>query len=332
VDKLSIINRALTRCGAEPIVTLADTSKRALLAVAQYEATLRECLNDTTWNFATRRVTLDRSLVPVYGFKWNYTMPSTTIRVLEVNQTPYPFKIEEGKVLTDYDDGSISIAITRVSTTARAIGPHLYVTGDLIRINGATQTAYNGSFVIALISQIVFTSITRIGAIATVTAISHNYLSGDSISISGADQSEYNGTFTITVTGVNTFEYTVTGTPTTPATGTVVSNIEGFTFTVAGSPTTPATGTIQALKDSSSLRAKTLFYNLDETTWNPSFIKAFYLKLAEDMSYALVQSAALQQAIIAEAERYLRRARSYNSQEGTPESRYPEDVTFGLRQ
>ena len=260
MDKLSIINRALTRCGAEPIVTLADTSKRALLAVAQYEATLRECLNDTTWNFATRRVTLDRSLVPVYGFKWSYTMPSTTIRVLEVNQTPYPFKIEEGKVLTDYDDGSISISITRVSTTATAVGAHLYVTGDLIRINGATQSAYNGSFIVTVIDD-------------------------------------------------NT-----------------------FTFTVAGTPTTPATGTIQALKDSSSLRAKTLFYNDDETTWNPSFIKAFYLKLAEDMSYALVQSAALQQAIIAEAERYLRRARSYNSQEGTPESRYPEDTTFGLRQ
>ena len=69
----------------------------------------------------------------------------------------------------------------------------------------------------------------------------------------------------------------------------------------------------------------------DPTKYSGSFIKAFYLKLAEDISYSLVQSASLQGQITQEAERYLRKARSMNSQEGTPESRMPEEYTYGIR-
>lgn len=185
MDKLTIINRSLTRCGAEPIATLSDNSKRALLAVAQYESTLKEILNDTTWNFATTRIELTQGDKPLYGFSYSYELPSNVIRVVEINSIE-KFRVEGRSLLTD------------------------------------------------LLAEPFY--------------------------------------------------------------------------------------------------AKVLVYETDETKWNPSFVKAFYLKLAEDMSYALVQSASLQQAIIAEAERYLRRARSYNSQEGTPESRYPEDITFGLRQ
>jgi len=66
-------------------------------------------------------------------------------------------------------------------------------------------------------------SITRAGNVATATTPSdHELASGISVVISGADQSEYNGTFTITVTGSDEFTYTVTGSPTTPATGTIV--------------------------------------------------------------------------------------------------------------
>lgn len=258
MDKLTIINRALARCGTEPIATLADTSKRALLAVDQYEATLREILNDSPWNFATDRVRLDKSVAPVYGFSWTYTIPSTVIRILEVNQQD-AYRVESGKLLTNYNDGAASVAITRVSTTATAVAAHTFITGDLVYISGCTQTAYNG-------------------------------------------------VFTVTVIDSNT-----------------------FTFTVSGSPATPATGTPVFVRDTSVLKARAIVYNSAESTWTPSFIKAFYLKLAEDMAYSLVQSATLQNGIIQEAERYLRRARSYNSQEGTPESRYPEDATTSLR-
>jgi hypothetical protein len=69
-------------------------------------------------------------------------------------------------------------------------------------------------------------TIDRGSNIATVTtAAPHGLLAADAtgnfIIIAGADQSQYNGTFSVTVTGLSTFTYTVTGNPATPATGTI---------------------------------------------------------------------------------------------------------------
>ena len=54
------------------------------------------------------------------------------------------------------------------------------------------------------------------------TVKNHNFTSGEVHTISGADQAEYNGAQTVTVTGLKTFEFTVGGTPATPATGTML--------------------------------------------------------------------------------------------------------------
>lgn len=69
------------------------------------------------------------------------------------------------------------------------------------------------------------TSITRSGSTATVTTTGVNTLeTGNTVVISGANETEYNGTFTITVTVPGSvFTYTVTGTPATPATGTITA-------------------------------------------------------------------------------------------------------------
>lgn len=68
-------------------------------------------------------------------------------------------------------------------------------------------------------------SITRVTTTATVTtSAAHGYSSNKYVAIKGADQDEYNGVFLITVTGASTFTYTVSGSPVTPATGTIVCN------------------------------------------------------------------------------------------------------------
>lgn len=66
-------------------------------------------------------------------------------------------------------------------------------------------------------------TITRSGATATVTHTAHNMTTGMSVIIRGAVQDEYNGIFSITVTGLDDYTYTVTGTPATPATGTITA-------------------------------------------------------------------------------------------------------------
>lgn len=65
------------------------------------------------------------------------------------------------------------------------------------------------------------TSITRSGSTATVTKTAHGYNTGECVVIAGAAQAEYNGAHSITVVDANSFTFTVSGTPATPATGTI---------------------------------------------------------------------------------------------------------------
>ena len=58
---------------------------------------------------------------------------------------------------------------------------------------------------------------------ATVTHTTHGLSTGKKVRILGADQTEYNGVKTITATTANAYTFTTTGTPTTPATGTITS-------------------------------------------------------------------------------------------------------------
>lgn len=67
-------------------------------------------------------------------------------------------------------------------------------------------------------------SLTHTANVATVTtSAAHGYATGQRITIAGADQEGYNGTFLITVTSTTEFTYVVTGSPSSPATGTIVA-------------------------------------------------------------------------------------------------------------
>lgn len=66
-------------------------------------------------------------------------------------------------------------------------------------------------------------TITSTGGTATVAHTAHGFTTGDVVRIRGATQPEYNGLRTITVTGVNEYTYAVTGSPASPATGSIVS-------------------------------------------------------------------------------------------------------------
>jgi len=85
-------------------------------------------------------------------------------------------------------------------------------------------------------AQIVNVStITRSGTVATVTTVSdHGLASAVPVTIAGAVETDYNLTdVAITVTGLDTFTYSVAGSPSTPATGTITA-----AFTSASVPVT----------------------------------------------------------------------------------------------
>jgi hypothetical protein len=75
-------------------------------------------------------------------------------------------------------------------------------------------------------------TITRVTTTATVAHTAHGLSNGEKVFIAGADQDEYNGVQTISNVSTNAYDYTVSGSPTTPATGTITSTaviIEGLT-------------------------------------------------------------------------------------------------------
>ena len=67
-------------------------------------------------------------------------------------------------------------------------------------------------------------TITRVGTTATVAHTAHGLDDNEIVVIRNAVEPEYNGPFTITNTSTNAYDYTVAGSPATPATGTILSS------------------------------------------------------------------------------------------------------------
>jgi len=74
-------------------------------------------------------------------------------------------------------------------------------------------------------------TITRSGTAATATATAHGFIAENRVTISGANEAQYNGEFAISNVTANTFDYTVAGSPATPATGTITAKIASAGWT-----------------------------------------------------------------------------------------------------
>lgn len=75
-------------------------------------------------------------------------------------------------------------------------------------------------------------SISNAGTTATVTHTSHGLATNDKVNIEGASHWQNNGVFSITVTGANTYTYTLPSDPGSSPTGTIISTfvaLEGLT-------------------------------------------------------------------------------------------------------
>jgi len=93
----------------------------------------------------------------------------------------------------------------------------------LVACNGVDPVMiYDGSawfYVATTTTAATISTITHVGAVATLTtATAHGLITNNRVTISGATSSEYNGTYVITVTGANTFTYTMASTPAANAT------------------------------------------------------------------------------------------------------------------
>lgn len=102
------------------------------------------------------------------------------------------------------------------------------------RMYGARFTSTTRTVNLGQLRGAAVSSLTRSGGTATLTTSTpHGFVTGQKVVISGVTQTDYNGAFTITVTGPTTFTYTVSGSPATPATGTILISAGDITDLVA---------------------------------------------------------------------------------------------------
>jgi len=104
----------------------------------------------------------------------------------------------------------------------------------LVACNGVDPVMiYDGSawfYVATTTTAATISTITHVGAVATLTtATAHGLVTNNRVTISGASSSEYNGTYVITVTGANTFTYTMVSTPALNATVVGTYSVIGIT-------------------------------------------------------------------------------------------------------
>lgn len=135
-------------------------------------------------------------------------------------------------------------------TVVGTAGSSIPVDTQLRNPNGVVYSTNTSATITA--QSIVINSITRVGTTATATTSSEHLLASNiSVTISGADQSAYNGAKTITVTAANTFTFDVSGSPTTPATGSMLASYSTASISVTsvefGQDTNSDSGTILTL-------------------------------------------------------------------------------------
>lgn len=112
-------------------------------------------------------------------------------------------------------------------------------------------------------------SITRSGSTATVTHTAHGYSTGMPVVIAGANETEYNtagsSPTSITVLDANTYTYTVSGSPATPATGTITSRNPSWWFYINDADHTPLGMTTSGIYNPITGTSTLLTMGMDDT-------------------------------------------------------------------
>jgi len=106
VSKVDIINSALVKIGAEPILSVDDDSKEAQVSKIRFDFVRQVVLRMHPWNCAIKRTTTSATTsTPDFDFAYQHQLPSDCIRILEVNINDDPeYRIEGRNILSDANE------------------------------------------------------------------------------------------------------------------------------------------------------------------------------------------------------------------------------------
>lgn len=136
----SIANSALSKIGAERIISLEDGNERARICKEQLPKIRQALIQSHPWNFAIERVSLGEDLVPPeFGFSHRFLLPNECLRVLE---TDYDESIRwaiEGRYLVS-DCASAKIKFLKDITDYSKVTP-LFL--EVLALHLAADIAYS---------------------------------------------------------------------------------------------------------------------------------------------------------------------------------------------
>ena len=143
--------------------------------------------------------------------------------------------------------GALRNPATRSTTNLYLSGNNGIVipAGSLVGVSGSANrfrttaeiTLSNADDVTIASGSAVSCTLARSGSTVTATATAHGLPNGAIVTIAGADQGAYNITAKISGVTANTFQYTVVGTPATPATGTITAAFDGGSVNITSDDT-----------------------------------------------------------------------------------------------
>jgi len=140
-----IANLALDILKEGPIGSIEDARPTARWLKRNFDISRDALLEETEWDFATRRVSLPADTDgPAFGWDYSYTLPADSIRVIpltvdgEEEGDPIPHSVEGGKVLTDAPPALKLIYVFRCEDYARY--PATFV--DVLSARLATRMAH----------------------------------------------------------------------------------------------------------------------------------------------------------------------------------------------
>jgi len=105
VTQTSLINKALTLCGAAPITNITDDTNNARIANRVYEIARQSILSECKWTFAVTRTSLSVSAVDM---AWDYpdettvyVRPADVLRIFDVSDDEAEWRVEGDYIIAD---------------------------------------------------------------------------------------------------------------------------------------------------------------------------------------------------------------------------------------
>lgn len=85
-------------------MSLEEQTKQAKICASEYDKTRKTLLRLYPWGFAKKRVVLTPEITtPVFGFEYQFQLPSDYLRVVELFEYDGEYQVEDGRLLANTD-------------------------------------------------------------------------------------------------------------------------------------------------------------------------------------------------------------------------------------